>query len=423
MRSPRTPSYRLHKPSGKAVVTLNGHDNYLGTHGTPESRAAYDKLISAWLANGRKLPQARAAEPIPDDGATVAEVVVLFLKHAERYYVKNGKPTHEVNGYRTALQPVVDLFAELPANDFSPTALRRCREWLAQRDLCRTYLNKQVNRIRHVFRWAVGQELVAPECLLKLQQVEGLKKGRVEDSIEVRESDGVGPVEEAVVEATLPFLPRQLAAMVRLQLVAGMRPGEITSMRTTDVDRSGSVWLYRPSSHKTEHHDQERFVPLGPVAQDILRPFLKANPLAFLFSPREVQEERRAAARAARKTPLTPSQRARKPKRRPKRAPGNQYTTSSYYRAIIRACDHAFPPPSELQCMEPTEEQSRKLKAWRKAHRWHPNQLRHNFATRVRREHGLEAAQVLLGHSKADVTQIYAERNAALAVEVAGEIG
>lgn len=56
-------------------------------------------------------------------------------------------------------------------------------------------------------------------------------------------------------------------------------------------------------------------------------------------------------------------------------------------------------------------------------HDGRPNQLRHGYATKVRREHGLEAAQVLLGHSKADLTQIYAERNEALAVGIAAKIG
>ena len=70
-----------------------------------------------------------------------------------------------------------------------------------------------------------------------------------------------------------------------------------------------------------------------------------------------------------------------------------------------------------------TDAQRLEVKAWRKAHRWHPNQLRHSFATHVRKHHGLEAAQVLLGHSKADVTQIYAEKNEALAVGIAAKIG
>ena len=63
------------------------------------------------------------------------------------------------------------------------------------------------------------------------------------------------------------------------------------------------------------------------------------------------------------------------------------------------------------------------LAAWRRTHRWHPYQLRHSFATLVRREHGLEAAQVLLGHARADVTQVYAERNEELAAAVAAKIG
>jgi site-specific recombinase XerC len=63
------------------------------------------------------------------------------------------------------------------------------------------------------------------------------------------------------------------------------------------------------------------------------------------------------------------------------------------------------------------------VKAWKKAHRWHPNQLRHSFATRVRKEHGLKAAQVLLGHERADVTQVYAERDQQLAADVALRIG
>ena len=49
--------------------------------------------------------------------------------------------------------------------------------------------------------------------------------------------------------------------------------------------------------------------------------------------------------------------------------------------------------------------------------------LRHSLATEVRREFGLEACQVVLGHARADVTQIYAEKHQALAAEVALKIG
>ena len=70
-----------------------------------------------------------------------------------------------------------------------------------------------------------------------------------------------------------------------------------------------------------------------------------------------------------------------------------------------------------------TAEQRAELLEWNTAHRWCPNQIRHAFGTRVRKVAGLEAAQVTLGHSKADTTQIYAERNEALAAEIAAKIG
>jgi hypothetical protein len=47
------PSYRLHKPSGKAVVTLpdgrgGRKDVYLGLHGSPESRREYERIVIEW---------------------------------------------------------------------------------------------------------------------------------------------------------------------------------------------------------------------------------------------------------------------------------------------------------------------------------------------------------------------------------------
>ena len=63
------------------------------------------------------------------------------------------------------------------------------------------------------------------------------------------------------------------------------------------------------------------------------------------------------------------------------------------------------------------------IERWRKAHHWHPHQLRHNYATSVRHRHGLEIAQILLGHATADVTQIYAQRDLNHAIEIARQEG
>jgi site-specific recombinase XerC len=92
---------------------------------------------------------------------------------------------------------------------------------------------------------------------------------------------------------------------------------------------------------------------------------------------------------------------------------------------VTRACDRAFPHPTlaKVASGRLSEDQRAELLAWRKAHRWHPNQLRHTVATEVRARFGLEAAQAVLGHAKADVTQGYAERDLSKAAEVMRQIG
>src|SRR5437763_1439926 len=47
------PSYRLHRPTGQAVVTLNGKDLYLGRHGSPESQEGDSRLVAAGWRDGR----------------------------------------------------------------------------------------------------------------------------------------------------------------------------------------------------------------------------------------------------------------------------------------------------------------------------------------------------------------------------------
>jgi integrase len=246
-------------------------------------------------------------------------------------------------------------------------------------------------------------------------------------------------VEDATVDATLPHLPAVVADMVRFQRLCGARPGEVCGMRPCDVDRSGDVWTYRPSSHKAEHHGKDRVVFLGPHAQEILTPYLLRATDAYCFSPADSEKRRKEDRRAKRKTPVQPSQVDRSKPRR-QRKPAVRYTKDSYCRVIARACEVAFGMPDELRriAAKPpraatederqrfAEEKARlsKLAAeWRKEHTWHPNQLRHSAATEIRRQFGLEAAQVTLGHARADVTQVYAERDMTLARDVMKRIG
>jgi integrase len=399
----RLPKYRHYKPKDLAVVRIDGRDHYLGRYGSEESREKYRRLVAAWVA-GTPVPPPRDAG---DAGISVAELLLAYLRFADGYYRKGGRPTREPLNVRHAARPLRQLYGLTPAREFGPLALKVVRQAMVDAGLCRGEINRRVRRVVRVFKWGVENELVEPAVHAALKAVPGLRKGRSE----ARESEPVRPVPEPMVAAVEPFVARQVWAMVQLQLLTGMRPGEVTRMRTADLDMAGAVWAYTPETHKTEHHGRERTIYLGPRAQEVLRPWLRADRSAYLFSPREAVEEHLAERRRRRRTPRTPSQRARRPKRRRSRPPGDRYPVSSYAHAIAAACRRAFPHPtlSAVRAKDLAPEQREELKAWRREHRWHPHRPRHSAATRLRKEFGLDVARVILGHSSPAVTEVYAE--------------
>ena len=451
-RQPSVPKLCLHKASGKAVVRLNGRDHYLGVFGTSEAKAAYDRLIAEWLAAGRRsaedVAKTESEKPVP---ISVNEVLLAFWRHAERHYRHpDGRPTSEIKEYKYSLRPIRELYGTTPAISFGPRALATVRQQMLSADVSRPVINRRIGRIVRAFKWASSEELVPVTVFESLRTLAGLLRGRTD----ARESEPVKPVELAHVTATLPHLDAHLRAMAEIQRFTGMRPGEVCGMTLAEVDRASEVWLYQPAQHKTAHHGRQRVIPTGPKAQAALVAFLLrdgpppdgfahinlndpeqrnarlvmadayqeagrerdatllrdttrlvvlvagcvVDPTAPLFSPHEAREERFRARGANRKTKVQPSQKNRR-KAKPKRCPGSEFKPTAYAHAVQRAAGRAGVP------------------------HWHPNQLRHTFATEVRRVHGVEAAQVLLGHARADVTQVYAERDLQLAARVAAEVG
>lgn len=390
----RLPKYRHYKPKNLAVVRINGKDHYLGKYGSEQSHEKYRRLVANWLADH---PSNATGQPVnqSDGDLSIAELLVAYLRFAEDYYRRDGKPTKELANIRQALRPLRELYSLTSVHEFGPLALKTVRQAMINAGLCRNEINKRIRRIVGVFRWGVENELVPSPIHHGLKAVSGLRKGQ----FGVRESEPVRPVDEAFVNAVQPYVSRQVWAMIQLQRLTGMRPGEVVLMRQNDLNMTGPVWTYIPETHKTEHHGHRRTVYLGPQAQGILRPWLREDRSAYLFSPREALEEHWQARRSQRRTPMTPSQRARRRKTRRSRPIGEHYTTMSYGHAIARACKKAGIP------------------------RWHSNQLRHNAATRLRKEFGIEAAQLVLGHARADVTQVYAERDEGRAREIALCVG
>jgi integrase len=383
------PTYRLHKQSGQAIVTVSANgtrkDLLLGKYNSPESKEEYRRVLADLEAGRLRLDA-------PAD-ITVNELCARYWKHALEYYPNgpDGKEASELADFRYAIREFREFAGHAPAREFGPLAYKALRERMVRRGWSRPWVNRQCGRVKRIIRWAVENELLPADRWEALRSVPGLAAGRTP----AREPEPIGPVDEAHYRAVLPHVSGQVRGLLELLELTGMRPGEACRIRPCEIDQSGAVWVYRPTHHKTKHRGKERAVPLGARSQELLKRFAPADPADFYFSPARAEAERKAAR---------PPKRVRKgkPAAAPgTRRPGKAYSPHAVAIAVERACEKAGVP------------------------HWHPNQLRHLFATRVRRMPGagLEAAQVLLGHSRADVTQVYAEKNLALAAKVAAEIG
>jgi integrase len=431
-KSSRIPGYRLHAQSGQAIVTLpdgfgGRRDFLLGPHDSPQSHAEYRRLVAEWLAAGRLKPGCASSNV--GASLSVNELILAYWSHQREYHGWADDERGQAANLKGALRVVRELYGYTAAGDFGPKALKACREHMLGLDWARTYVNAQVGRVKRMFRWAAAEELLPVTVFQSLQTVEGLRAGKTA----ARETKPVRPVTTEHVEAVLPVVPLPVATMVRLQLIAGCRPAEVCMVRPGDIDTSNpTCWVYRPHKHKTERHGRERLVLIGPRGQEVLRPWLFSPPLRdeeslrllaagseaaqalqarlaelgieardpdeYCFNPRASEHERNAARRAGRRTSMTPSQKARKPKAKRLRPHGNRYTTASYRQAIQRGCEKVGVPV------------------------WAPNQLRHSRATELR-QHGLDLVNTILGHNKIETSQVYAEKDLAAAMELVGRVG
>ena len=298
MPAKRVPKYGIHKASGQARVYINGDEHYLGKYGSPESHIEYQRRIAEW-----------AASPVTLDSSTLSidALSLAYLEFAKGYYRKDGEPTTHILAVRCALRYPIRLYGPELASAFGPKKLKAVREAMVADDLSRKQINRLVDIIKRAFKWAASEELVAGSVAVNLSTVEALHLGRTT----AREIPDILPVDNAIVDATLPHLLPQLVAMIELQRLTGARPGEITRLRPCDIAvREDGVWVYRPASHKNQHRGKDRTVFIGPLGQELLRPWLERSADSYCFSPLEAREEKFRRQRAARKTKVQPPESA-----------------------------------------------------------------------------------------------------------------
>lgn len=398
------PSYLEHKQSGQARVRINGRDVYLGPYGSPESWQKYHQLMLDHAA-GRPVAEKKK---VASDRLAIGELVEFYKDYAAKHY---GPKAKELSRIKNATRPLQDVFGDCPVDEFGPLKLQAVLEQLVAngdtrkavvnaqgfRPLSRTTVNDYLQVIKRMFRVGVSQEWVPAAIFTALDTVEGLRKGKGELSKKTKDKRKVKPAPVDDIQKTIDELSPELATMVQVQVLTGMRPDEVTIMRPGDIDRSQKkCWSYQPGKHKNDWREgmEVKEVLIGPRAQKLLLPFLKdCADDDYLFSPRRVAERwNEEQIRETGKEPAFVKLNALKP-------PRDHYDDHSYAQAVRRACKRAGVDV------------------------WTPGQLRHNAGTFIRSKYGAEASKLCLGHKHLSTTEIYAEKDRAKYAQIMSKVG
>ena len=376
-RKQKLPSYLLHQASGQARTIIDGRTIYLGEYGSEESRRRYGEVIAEHSSGVRVDPFAksggasrgtnRGSTAAPESLLTINELVNCFMKHAGAYYVKNGQKTAEYDCFKSAVKPMVKLYGSSPAAEFGPLALKAVRQAMIDGPAPSPDLKRPPRPwCRSFINKCVGRIRSVFRWAVENEMVEPSVLQKLEavppllaGRTEAKDHAARRPVSEAHIEAVRKIVREEIRDLINLQLLTGARSGELLQLTSDMIDRTGDVWLAKLVDHKTAHQDKERVLVFGPKAKLILAKYITLAPGVKLFTCRR----------------------------------------DSYGRAVTLACDTA------------------------KIARWTPHWLRHNAASRLREEYGLDVAQVMLGHSTADMTALYAHLNLKKAVKAAKEAG
>ena len=247
------PTLRTHSASGRAFVVWDGHSYYLGAAGSAESVAAYQAICSNITNYGMAIYQPRQVW-------TVGELVNEYRTQLPKLHPIESKEPQMIG---LALRDLIGNFAQVDAAQFSPAKFIALRQiWIDKRKAVST-INKWHNYVLNLFRWAAMTDLLPASVWHALLTVPKLKPGRSP----AKPAKKVGPVPLADVETVRPLVSEQVRDAIDLQLLTGMRSGEVLGMTMGQI--VGNV--YRPEKHKTKWRGHVRTVPLGPKAMAIVQ--------------------------------------------------------------------------------------------------------------------------------------------------------
>ena len=192
----RVPKYRLHKASGRAVVTFREHgDIYLGKHGTEVSKAEYRRLIAEYLSGSPLTPRSQEATREDYTVSKMGEDYISYLRTSRSpSWLKNNLDKIELSS-----KPLNRTYGHIPASRFGPKALKVVRDEMIAANLSRYLINARVANIKRMVAWAVSEELLPASSHHALLAVEGLRRG----TSNAKETKPVRPVTEKAMRAVL----------------------------------------------------------------------------------------------------------------------------------------------------------------------------------------------------------------------------
>lgn len=266
----KIPKYRRQTGRDFAFVEFQGKRNRLpGPYGSQKSKQAYAEFLS-------EISQEKQPEIITNQ-MTLLQLCTSFLDWAEI----NHTPKEYQHYNRLVSVLGGSKFFGIRAVNIGPNIFRQIQQFLIDfrpkqkegyrkppKRWSRQYINKQMDKLKDIFQWAISIELIGPEHLVALDTVQPLKKNRTA----APEAKKVKPVDYSPVHRTIEFAGPVIGAMIELQLVTGMRPGNVCRICPAEIiDRHKKIWAFRPIAHKTEWRGVVLSIPLGPQTQSIIR--------------------------------------------------------------------------------------------------------------------------------------------------------
>ena len=395
----RPPKFCQHKGTDRGYSTdpRTKKEIWFGPWGLASTKQAYLRWVAELLTEevAPRLPTEH--EPV------VADLVNAMIRHSISYYRDpvTGKPTSQLGVIKSALKEL-DLYLEIKIKDFKPSTLVAVRAAIVNRDimpqsegtpkkkLCISSVNNAIVKIRQMFKLGVGWELVPVETYQALACVQHLN-WRTAPTL--RNPDKIAPVPTEYFALIMPHLKPLYRAVLTVHLATGMRVKELCSMRWSEITEiEPGLWCYAPQEHKNSHRGDARMVYMKTDLIELMRSVRKP-----LWDKDAVWCQKGVGKSAGY---------------------SGMISSDGYARAIEGAQKRYNEGRASIEAGNRTDrKQSFKLANKKRTpmEHWTPLQIRHTCATQVRKTHGLEGAQAVLGHSTLDATQIYAEKRDDLA--------